>query len=333
MKSEETAAALSAERRKRVNKLKKMIIGVIVICISVLLVVSGILLARLFSAQKRIKVLEQENKKLIEENAELTARLEESVAERVDAEVSGAAPKTEEAPQETQPPTQPSSQPQQPEQPLENEKHVYLTFDDGPSENTGAVLDILKQYNAKATFFVIGKTDPASLDLYKRIVAEGHSLGIHSYTHKYTQVYASMESFQNDVLSLQAHLKAVTGQDVYLYRFPGGSSNRVSKVPIEDCIRFLSENGFTYYDWNATNGDATGKEMSLEEMVSSVTSVLDKYQNLTVLMHDGAGKQKTVEALPAILEQLQARGAQILPITSETKPVQHKKVESVMGGQ
>lgn len=336
MKSEETAAALSAERRKRVNKLKKMIIGIIVICISVLLVVCGILLTRLFSAQKRIKILERENKKLIEENSELTARLEESVAERVDVEVSETVPKAEEAPQESQQPEQ-NPQTQNPlpqtEQPIENAKHVYLTFDDGPSENTGAVLDILKQYNAKATFFVIGKTDPASLDLYKRIVAEGHSLGIHSYTHKYTQVYASMESFQNDVLSLQAHLKSVTGQEVHLYRFPGGSSNKVSKVPIEDCIRFLSENGFTYYDWNATNGDATGKEISLEEMVSSVTSVLDKYQNLTVLMHDGAGKQKTVEALPAILEQLQARGAQILPITSETKPVQHKKVESVMGGQ
>ena len=182
MKSEETAAALSAERRKRVNKLKKMIIGIIVICISVLLVACGILLARLFSAQKRIKILEQENKKLIEANAELIARLEESVAERVDVEVSEAVPKAEDAPQEPQAPqqtTQPPSQPpQQTEQPLENAKHVYLTFDDGPSENTGAVLDILKQYNAKATFFVIGKTDPASLDLYKRIVAEGHSLGI-----------------------------------------------------------------------------------------------------------------------------------------------------------
>lgn len=329
MRSEEKAAALSAERRKRVNKLKKMIIGIIITCISVSLITCGILLVRLFSAQKRIKFLEEENKKLIEENAELTARLEESVSEMVDVEVSESVPKAEESPQESQTPAR--GQPA--EQPADNMKHVYLTFDDGPSENTGAVLDILKQYNVKATFFVIGKTDSASLDLYKRIVAEGHSLGIHSYTHKYTQIYSSMESFQNDVLSLQAHLKSVTGQDVHLYRFPGGSSNKVSKVPIEDCIRFLSENGFTYYDWNATNGDATGKELSIDTMVSSVVTELDKYQNLTVLMHDGPGKQKTVDALPAILEQLQARGAQILPITDSTTPCQHKKVESVMGGQ
>ena len=322
MSSQKTGASLSVERRKRINKIKKLIIGIIIIGVSILLIICGILFARLFSAQKRIKQLEKENQKLIEENFELASRLEKSVTEMVDSSVSGEIPETAEVQQAVQP-----------EEPQEGVKHIYLTFDDGPSENTGAILDILKQYNVKATFFVIGKTDQVSIDLYKRIVAEGHSLGIHSYSHKYTQIYESMESFQNDVLSLQAHLKEVTGQEVYLYRFPGGSSNTVSKVSIEDCIRFLSDNGFTYYDWNATNGDATGRQISTEEMVSSVMNELEKYQNITVLMHDGAGKQQTVEALPAIIEQLQAQGTQILPITDETAPVQHKKVESVIGGQ
>lgn len=326
MSSQKTGASLSVERRKRINKIKKLIIGIIIIVVSILFIVCGILLTRLFSAQKRIKQLEKENQKLIEENVELSARLEQSVTEMVDTSVSGEIPKTEEM-QANEP------QPVQAEEPQEDIKHAYLTFDDGPSENTGAILDILKQYNIKATFFVIGKTDQTSLDLYKRIVAEGHSLGIHSYSHKYTQIYESMESFQNDVLSLQAHLKEVTGQEVRLYRFPGGSSNTVSKVPIDDCIRFLSENGFTYYDWNATNGDATGRQITTEEMVSSVINELERYQNITVLMHDGPGKQQTVEALPSIIEQLQGQGVQILSITDETKPVQHKKVESVMGGQ
>ncbi len=319
MSSNRTEVSLSAERRKRVNQLKKMIIGGIILIILLLLFACGILLTRFFSAQKQIKSLKKENQKLMEEYEELSVRLEESVKEQVDAEISHT-----EVEAETEQQTQPQAQ--------EGVKHVYLTFDDGPSENTGAVLDILKQYNVKATFFVIGKTDQTSIDLYKRIIAEGHSLGIHSYSHKYTQIYESIESFQNDVLSLQAHLKAVTGQEVHLYRFPGGSSNTVSKVPIEDCIRFLSDNGFTYYDWNATNGDATGKDISIDGMVSSVITDLGKYQNLTVLMHDGAGKQKTVEALPAIIEQIQAQGAQILPITDATVPVQHKKVESVIGG-
>lgn len=330
MSSQKTAASLSAERRKRINHIKKTIIGIIIIGVSILLILCGILLARLFAAQNRIRKLEKENQKLIEENAGLSASLEESVTDIVDSSVSEAIPQPEEeqtvqaeAPQEGQ--TAAAVEPQ------EGVKHAYLTFDDGPSENTGAILDILKQYNVKATFFVIGKTDQTSIDLYKRIVAEGHSLGIHSFSHKYTQIYESMESFQNDVLSLQAHLKEITGQEVHLYRFPGGSSNTVSKVPIEDCIRFLSENGFTYYDWNATNGDATGKQIAPEEMVSSVLNELEKYQNITVLMHDGAGKQQTVATLPSIIEHLQAQGVQILPITDQTKPVQHKKVESVMG--
>ena len=325
MSPEEKGTSLSAERRRRINQIKKTIITIIIIVISILLVACGILLTRLFNAKKQIKQLKEENQKLIEENAELSMNLEKSVAEMVDSSVSGEVPEAEEG--------QPNVQQEvQAEEPQEGAKHVYLTFDDGPSENTGAILDILNQYNVKATFFVIGKTDQASQDLYKRIVAEGHSLGIHSFSHKYTQVYESLESFQNDVLSLQSLLRDVTGQEVHLYRFPGGSSNTVSRVPIEECIRFLSENSFTYYDWNATNGDATGKQISTEEMVASVTNELDKYQNLTVLMHDGAGKQKTVEALPIIIEQLQGQGAQILPITDQTAPVQHKKVESVLGG-
>ena len=326
MSSQETGTSLSVERRKRINQIKKIIIAIIIVGVSILLIICGILLARLFAAQKRIRQLEKDNQKLIEENIELSTRLEKSVTEMVDSSVSGEIPETAEV-------QQAAETDDHADEPQKGVKHAYLTFDDGPSENTGAILDILKQYNVKATFFVIGKTDQASLDLYKRIVAEGHSLGIHSYSHKYTQIYESMESFQNDVLSLQAHLKEVTGQEVYLYRFPGGSSNTVSKVPIEECIRFLSENGFTYYDWNATNGDATGKQMATEEMVSSVTNELEKYQNITVLMHDGAGKHQTVEALPAIIEQLQGQRVQILPITEQTKPVQHKKVESVIGGQ
>ena len=322
MSSQDTRASLSVERRKRINQIKKTIIGVIIVVVSILLITCGILLAHLFTAQKRIRQLEKENQKLTEENDELLSRLEKNVTEMVDSSVSGEIPETAEVQQAVQA-----------EEPQEDIKHVYLTFDDGPSENTGAILDILKQYNVKATFFVIGKTDQASIDSYKRIVAEGHSLGIHSYSHKYTQIYESMEAFRNDVLSLQAHLREITGQEVHLYRFPGGSSNTVSKVPIEECIRFLSENGFTYYDWNATNGDATGRQMSTEEMVSSVTNELEKYQNITVLMHDGPGKQQTVEALPIIIEQLQGQEVQILPITDQTPPVQHKKVESVIGGQ
>lgn len=317
-------ATMSVERRKRINRLKMMIIASVIAILTALLITCGILVGMVVSGQKKINKLEKENKSLKEENKELSEGLEVSLSEQVNAEIESHGDASQPAKEET-------SDPEPTNEQLSDVKKVYLTFDDGPSENTGAVLDVLQRYGVKATFFVIGKTDEASIALYKRIVQEGHSLGIHSYSHKYNQIYESLDTFKNDVLSLQAWLKEVTGQEVYCYRFPGGSSNTVSKVPISDCIRFLTENGFKYYDWNATNGDATGKKITAEGMVGSVMSEFEKKQNLTVLMHDGPGKAQTAEVLPAIIEHLQAGGAQILPITDDTVPSQHKTVESVMG--
>ncbi len=330
------AISLSLERRRRVNRLKRIILTTIVVIILALLVVCGFLLFGFFSAQNRIKELEKENQKLQEENQFLSAYVDEGATARIGAgedQIQAAAQAEAEAAAQTED-TQTAQDGQTPAEQVteadqENVKRVYLTFDDGPSENTGAVLDILKQYQVKATFFVIGKTDETSIQLYRRIVEEGHSLGIHSYTHRYSQVYSSLDAFKNDVLSLQALLKEATGKDIYIYRFPGGSSNTVSKIPIEDCIRFLKENGFTYYDWNATNGDASGKKLAVEQMVASVMGDFPKYHNLTVLMHDGPGKQQTVAALPALIEQLQANGVVFASLDENAVPVQHVKAESV----
>ncbi len=328
--NQQAAISLSLERRERVNRLKKMILTTIVVIILALLTVCGYLLFLVFSTQERIEELEKENQTLQEENQFLSEYVDEGTTAQLGAgedQINGEAAAQSDDTQTVQD-AQPQAE-QGTEVSQENVKRVYLTFDDGPSENTGAVLDILKQYQVKATFFVIGKTDETSMQLYKRIVDEGHTLGIHSYTHKYSQIYESLDSFKNDVLSMQALLKQATGKDIYAYRFPGGSSNTVSKVPITDCIRFLKENGFTYYDWNATNGDASGKKLAVEQMVASVMGDFPKYHNLTVLMHDGPGKQRTVEALPALIEQLQANGATFAPLDENSVPVQHVKAESV----
>lgn len=326
------AAALSLERRKRVNRLKKMILTIVSVSMLVLLFVCGFLLFRVFSAQKTIKELKQENQKLQEENQLLSVHIDDkaTVQETAEGNSSTAEPDGQTDQNEEQAgEAEQLGESQAEAAPEEEVKKVYLTFDDGPSENTGAILDILKQYNIKATFFVIGKTDQTSQDLYRRIVAEGHSLGIHTYSHRYTEVYASLDSFKNDVLSLQALLKEATGKDVYLYRFPGGSSNSVSKVPIADCIRFLNENGFTYFDWNVTNGDATGKKLSSEEMLAYVMNDVPKVRNATILMHDGPGKQMTVTSLPMIIEQLQASGVTFAALDENAVPVQHVKADSV----
>ena len=214
------------------------------------------------------------------------------------------------------------------EEPQEARK-VALTFDDGPSDNTAAILDTLAKYNVKATFFVVGKTDDQSKEMYQRIVNEGHTLGMHSYSHKYSVVYDSLDAFETDFNQLQSYLYDITGQECRLYRFPGGSSNQVSNTDMSEFIRFLNEEGVTYFDWNVSSGDATSQAYTADELLNNVLTDVPKYKTSVVLMHDSNTKSTTVEALGPMIEALQGMGAQILPIDENTTLVQHIKADSV----
>ena len=204
-------------------------------------------------------------------------------------------------------------------------KIAYLTFDDGPSDNTYPILDILDQYGVKATFFTIGKTDAESIEKYKAIVERGHALGMHSYSHDYSQMYASMENYQADVQGIHDLLYQVTGQDVRLYRFPGGSSNTVSNVDIHTLIDWVTSQGYIYHDWNVSSEDASGKPISAEQIIANINQQIEGYTRVDILMHDSNPKTETVRALPGIIESLQNAGYQIRPITNNTKPIQHVK--------
>ncbi len=206
---------------------------------------------------------------------------------------------------------------------------VYLTFDDGPSENTSKILDILKERGIKATFFVIGQEDEASKELYQRIVTEGHTLGMHSFSHKYDVIYKSLESFQEDMEHLRSYLEDVTGVTPTIMRFPGGSSNQVSNVDIRELIHYVKEQGITYYDWNVVSGDATSQVYTPDELVANVMEDVVKYDTSVVLMHDSSPKATTVDALGPMIDQLQELGAEILPIDETTKPIQHIDAEDV----
>ena len=214
---------------------------------------------------------------------------------------------------------------------LEEGEHpkVYLTFDDGPSENTAKILDILKERNIKATFFVIGQEDEESKALYRRIVDEGHTLGMHSFSHKYDVIYQSLDAFKEDMEHLQSYLEEVTGVTPTIMRFPGGSSNKVSNVNIEELIRYVKERGLTYYDWNVVSGDATSQVYTPDELVANVMDDVVKYDTSVVLMHDSSAKATTVDALLPMIDQLQELGAELLPIDDTTKPIQHIKAEDV----
>lgn len=201
--------------------------------------------------------------------------------------------------------------------------NVYLTFDDGPSENTPEILAILKKHNVKATFFVTGKEGEEAEEWYREIVADGHTLGMHSYSHKYSVLYDSLDSFKDDFTKLSQKLEDVTGEKCWVYRFPGGSSNQVSNTDMNEFIDYLGEQGMTYYDWNVVCGDATSQIYTADELVQNVMTDVVKYKNSVVLMHDAAEKDSTVEALEIILEKLEGMNAQVLPITKDSPVIHH----------
>ncbi len=202
-------------------------------------------------------------------------------------------------------------------------RQVYFTFDDGPSEQTEEILDVLKNNNSKATFFVVGKTDERSKELYRRIVDEGHTIGLHSYSHKYSDIYASKAAFLADLQKISDLIYQTTGQRTMLYRFPGGSSNKVSNVDMQLLIQYLNESGYTYYDWNVMSGDASTQNFSAEVLTQNVMSGIKKNQTSIVLYHDADSRTATVKSLTDVIDQLIDMGAQILPIDDNTKKIQH----------
>lgn len=216
-------------------------------------------------------------------------------------------------------------------EPQEGERQkVYLTFDDGPSSNTAKILDILKEKGVKATFFVVGKEDEESKAMYRRIIEEGHTLGMHSYTHKYSVIYDSLESFQEDFERIRSYLTEITGVEPTIMRFPGGSSNKVSNLDMREFIRYINDQGITYYDWNVVSGDATSQVYTPEELVENVMKDVVKYDTSIVLMHDASTKGSTVEALDDIIDQLQAMDMELLPIDENTRPIQHITLEDAL---
>lgn len=208
--------------------------------------------------------------------------------------------------------------------------NVYLTFDDGPSKNTDSILDTLAEFNVRATFFCIARQEDENIARYQRIVNEGHTLGMHSYTHKYQTIYADLDSFKSDVERIRDFLYQVTDVRPKYYRFPGGSSNTVSKVSMKKCIRYINQSELTYFDWNAQNDDATGEKYTPKQLVShAMARVRLAGRNVVLLLHDEKTKTATAQSLPVLIKQLKNAEYDILPITEKTPLVQHVSYDSV----
>lgn len=173
-----------------------------------------------------------------------------------------------------------------------------------------------------------GKPQEKYKEMYQRIVEEGHTLGMHSYSHKYDEIYASEEAFEEDLSRLQDFLYDTTGVWSHFYRFPGGSSNQVSTVDMSELAAYMQQQDIYYLDWNVSSGDATGKKVKAQTLVDNVLTGVGKHQTAVVLLHDAANKNTTVEALPAIIEGIQAMDDTVLlPVSDDMEFVQHLKLQ------
>lgn len=203
------------------------------------------------------------------------------------------------------------------------QKIVYLTFDDGPSASTKQILNILDQYNAKATFFVTG-TNSNYNHYIKEAYDKGHSIGLHTYTHNYNDIYSSVESYFKDLQAISDMVKEITGERSDIIRFPGGSSNTISSnVPglMSQLTQAIQDIGYQYFDWNVDSTDASGNEVPVSQIIEN--SIDYDYQYINILFHDTATKDTTLEALPFIIEYYQEKGYIFLGLTKKSPVIHH----------
>lgn len=186
-------------------------------------------------------------------------------------------------------------------------KTAYLTFDDGPSALiTPKILEILKQHDIKATFFVIGKMAEQNPELIRRIQEEGHLICNHTYSHNYELLYSSPDSFMADVTKCEEVLKNILGEDFEtdILRFPAGSFGK-KRLPFRERVK---EHGYISIDWNALNGDAEGLHIPAASLVDRIKETTENKNSAVVLMHDSNTKDTTAEALPEIIGYLKDQG-------------------------
>ncbi len=199
-------------------------------------------------------------------------------------------------------------------------KTMYLTFDDGPTrENSAAVLDILKEWGIRATFFVVGENVRKNPEVAKRIVDEGHTIGIHCNSHRYEELYESAEAFEKDFQAAFDAVYEATGTEPVLFRFPGGSINAYNKEVYEEIIRDMTEKGFIYFDWNASLEDAV-KHSGPEDLLANARKTALGRKRVVMLAHDTI--YDTVLCLPELLDQFPEYRME--PLDEKVTPIQFK---------
>ena len=292
-------AAEAAYRKKRVKRIKKIIVGTAIVLLLLPTIMCLFLLVKVHSLEKQIETITK-----VSDSGVVKAQEKEVKTTKAPKKASTAEP--------TIKPTDDTTT-----------KKVYLTFDDGPGSQTGKILDILKKNHVKATFFVTGKEDASSKKIYQRIVKEGHTLAMHSYSHIQDVIYDSKEAFEKDLKQINRCLYEATGVHTKFYRFPGGSSTQNTSLSIQNFIDVLKKNHYLYLDWNVISPDINNANATKEQVVTGVMQGVDAYDTAVVLMYDVADKPMTVKALPSIIKQIKAKNYEMLPVDESMILIQH----------
>lgn len=192
---------------------------------------------------------------------------------------------------------------------MENKnKTAYLTFDDGPSSNTFEILDILKDLNVRATFFVVGSAITREReDALRRMINEGHTIGIHTYSHICNKIYCSVERFLDDYNTVNQQIYDITGKRVNIYRFPWGSNNGYTKGIKDTLIDEMRRRGFACYDWNVDSNDSVGRPTAYS-IRRNIEKDLGAHDYPIILMHDSDIHDLTVQTLPGIIDMIRDKG-------------------------
>lgn len=189
-----------------------------------------------------------------------------------------------------------------------DKKVAYLTFDDGPSENTREVMEILGKYDIKATFFMIaGSVTPERYDLIKEMIDQGHVVGIHTYSHNYKKIYASVKDYLDDFYLAYTRMYEVTGAQPVVFRFPGGSYNKYMKGIRKQVMAEMERRGFVYFDWQVSAEDSIGKP-TRASITRNVLKDFKRYNKPIILMHDSSVNDVTVQSLESIIKTIKEAG-------------------------
>lgn len=205
-------------------------------------------------------------------------------------------------------------------------KTVYLTFDDGPSKVTADILNTLKKEKVKATFFVVGAGTDHSL--MKRITDEGHAIGVHTYSHKYKEIYESVDSYVKDYNKIYELIKKETGTAPTVYRYPGGSNNVYNILNQSATTAEMFRRGFVPFDWNVDSRDAEAVSVPAETIAKNALKGRDKDRPI-ILMHDASAKTTTAKALKYIIKGYKKAGYEFGALTNEDAPLMFSTPDGV----